>query len=593
MQVNSVNIFMNRLSYQNNISDNKIVKFRTSQYLTDTVSFRARRLSIPVEKRMTDYAIKILNENGLKKGQRVYIKGESFYLPFMEILSREAYKMHSGLVQMDVLEESLEALKRKYNKTQELDYVEAKKTELQEDGALFFEFNETNNPYKSARVMKVEAKEEYEKKYTKIPKNIVDLFRINPKEIFKDILDIHDGQPVRIVAEREHLPLVKKLMQYLFSKNKTDIVDISIPNANNKNILLYADEEVLEEIPEYRVKEFQEMAKKDVAQLNLYSPNPRENEGISTKRIMKQSSAMQYNIDLAVASYELSTNVPWTMYYAPTTESTLDAYPELADDKMKRIAKAYDDANKINRVGHMKEHLEELEYRAEKLNKLIEDGYRTFHYISVDPKTNKPDGKTNFKITMSPKSIFQSARLVMSKFNHSPIVNVPSEEVFTAPLSDSAEGKITTTKSLPLNGRTITGLEFEFKNGEVESFSADENAEMLNSYMASNLNADRLGEVAIVAGSPIAKMNRLFNNILLDENAASHLALGTAFPATVKGATEIDSPKELGNYLRKEKINISPAHLDFMVGSKNLVVSAINEATGDSIEIVRNDKFLL
>ena len=128
------------------------------------ISFEARRLSTPVEKRMTDCAIQMLKNAGLKKGQQVYINGASYYLPFMEILSREAYKNHSGLVQLDVLEESLEALKKKYNKTQTLEYTKQKIEELEQDGALFFEFNETNNPYKSARVMKVEAKEEYEKK---------------------------------------------------------------------------------------------------------------------------------------------------------------------------------------------------------------------------------------------------------------------------------------------------------------------------------------------------------------------------------------------------------------------------------------------
>ena len=34
----------------------------------DTVSFGARRLATPVEKRMTDYAVKLLQNSGIKKG---------------------------------------------------------------------------------------------------------------------------------------------------------------------------------------------------------------------------------------------------------------------------------------------------------------------------------------------------------------------------------------------------------------------------------------------------------------------------------------------------------------------------------------------
>ena len=289
----------------------------------------------------------------------------------------------------------------------------------------------------------------------------------------------------------------------------------------------------------------------------------------------------------------MSADLPWAYYYVPTTASSIDAYPELAQDKLEMIAKAYEDANIINRVGKLKEHIKILDYRVEKMNQLIEDGYRTFHYVSVNPETKEPDSVTNFKITMSPKSIFKNARFDKPKFNHRPFVNVPSEEVFTAPLADSANGQIKATKPLALNGQTINGLGFKFKDGIVSSITAKDNEEAIKSLIKSNQNADRLGEVAIVAGSPIAQMNRIFNNILLDENATSHLALGAAFPDTVKDTKDLDPYGELQDYLEKERINISNVHTDFMIGGKNIIITAINDETCDSKVIVRDDKFLL
>ncbi|MBE7711426.1 MAG: aminopeptidase [Cyanobacteria bacterium SIG31] len=587
MKINPINSY----NYFNN--NNRASNYRYNYKTFDTVSFKARRLSTPVEKRMSDYAIKMLQGAKLKNGQQVYIKGASYYLPFMEILSREAYKNHSGLVQLDVLEESLEALKKKYNKTQTLDYEKEKIEELKKAGALFFVFNEENDPYKQARVMKIEAKEEYGKRYVKIPPRISKLFKINPKEIFEEALDLHKGQAVQIIAEREQIPIVKKLMQYLFAKNNTEIVDTYIPNASNQNLLLYADEEVLDKIPDYKLGEANEHLTKDIAQLTLYSPNPRANEGIPVDRITRRSQAAYNNYDYAMANYLMSADLPWTFYYAPTTASSIDAYPELADDKLKLIAKAYEDASIINRVGRLKEHIKTLDYRVKKMNQLIEDGYRTFHYVSVNPKTREPDGITDFKVTMSPKSIFKNARFDKPRFNHHPFANVPSEEVFTAPLADSANGKIKATKPLAIFGQTINGLEFEFKNGGVSSVTAETNIENIKNFIESNQNANRLGEVAIVAGSPIAQMNRIFNNILLDENATSHLALGAAFPDTVKGTRDLDPYGELQDYLEKEKINISNIHADFMIGGKNIVITAINDKTGDSKVIVHDDKFLL
>ena len=570
MKINPINLY----SHFNN--DYRIPDYRNNYKIFDSLSFEARRLSTPVEKRMSDCAIKMLQDAGLKKGQQVYIKGLSFYLPFMEVLSKEAYKSHSGLVHMDVLEEPLEALKKKYNKTQTLEYEREKIKELEKAEALFFVFDEENDPYKQARVMKVEAREEYAKNYLKIPPSITKLFKVNPKEIFESALDLHKSQTVQIVAEREHLPIVKKLMQYLFAKNGSEIVDIHIPNANNRNMLLYADEEVLDKIPDYKLGEANEHLAKDIAQLTLYSPNPRANEGIPVDRITRHSQAAYNNYDYAMANYLMSADLPWTFYYAPTTASSIDAYPELADDKLKLIAKAYEDASIINRVGKLKKHIKTLDYRVEKMNQLIEDGYRTFHYVSVNPETKEPDGVTDFKITMSPKSIFKNARFDKPKFNHHPFVNVPSEEVFTAPLLDSANGKIIASKPLAVNGRTINGLELEFKEGKVVSTKAKENEEIIKNHIESNQNADMLGEVAIVAGSPIAQMNRIFNNLLIDENATSHLALGSAFPDTVKGTKDLDPYGELQDYLEKEKINISNVHTDFMIGGKNIIITAIN-----------------
>ena len=112
--------------------------------------------------------------------------------------------------------------------------------------------------------------------------------------------------------------------------------------------------------------------------------------------------------------------------------------------------------------------------------------------------------------------------------------------------------------------------------------------------MKDRTELNRLGELAIVADSPIGKMNRIFNLTLLDENAASHFALGHSFDFALKDTHNFDSDDKLQEYLASEKINSTYGdHIDFMVGSKNIIITAINDKTGESIELVKNDKFLL
>ena len=85
----------------------------------------------------------------------------------------------------------------------------------------------------------------------------------------------------------------------------------------------------------------------------------------------------------------------------------------------------------------------------------------------------------------------------------------------------------------------------------------------------------------------------MFNSVLLDENASCHFAIGNAYPDTVKGAAEIEGYKAQEKYLEESDINVSSIHNDFMVGGKNVVITAINDETGDKVEVIKKDKFLL
>lgn len=559
----------------------------------DIISFSARRTNKKMDERMTEYAIKLLNENKFQEGQPLYIKGNSYYLPFMETLSKEAYKMNSGHVHIEVIEPQLEKLKEKFNKKEQFEYQKQRLKEFKDANALFIEFTETNDPYKKAGVFKKEVLEEIAKTSTPIPQKIRSLFKLNPKEILIDALDMKKGQPAVIIAEREHLPFIKKIVNFLYSKNKTDLVDINITNNNNKNEMMYGSDKLFETMPEHKVKQVKEYYDQDVAWLRLYGRDPAMYEDVPAEKLARNQRLYNSNEELNEYSAKAQADVPWLVYNLPTVLSSIPAYPELSDDKLKLIAKAYEDASNINRAGHLKEHSDALNYRAKKMNELLQNGYRTFHYISVDKDTKLPDGKTDFKIKVTPKSVFHPSRIEMKKYGHSPITNIPTEEVFTAPQADTANGVLSATMPLSLNGKIIEGIKLTFKDGQVVSIHADKNEDVLKNFIKESKNADRLGELAIVADSPIAKTGRVFNSILLDENATCHFALGSAYPDTVIGAEDIEDYKEQKQYLENNKINVSPVHVDFMVGGKNVIVTAINDKTGDSIEVLKEDKFLL
>ncbi|HEX5145399.1 MAG TPA: aminopeptidase [Conexibacter sp.] len=144
------------------------------------------------------------------------------------------------------------------------------------------------------------------------------------------------------------------------------------------------------------------------------------------------------------------------------------------------------------------------------------------------------------------------------------IPNLPSEEVFTSPDPERVDGVVRATKPLQLAGATIEGLAVRFEGGRAVQIDADRGADVLRSMSVHDDGAARLGEVALVDGSGrIGPLDTVFYDTLLDENAASHIALGQAF------AFALDDPADA------DRVNSSMVHIDFMIGGDEVDVTGL------------------
>jgi aminopeptidase len=153
--------------------------------------------------------------------------------------------------------------------------------------------------------------------------------------------------------------------------------------------------------------------------------------------------------------------------------------------------------------------------------------------------------------------------------------NLPTEEVFTTPDPERTEGVVTATKPLLLGGSIIEGLRVEFAGGRAVKIDADSNVEVLRAYAARDEGAARLGEVALVDGEGrIGPLDTVFYDTLLDENAASHIALGSAYLFAVDGDDV-------------ERANHSAIHVDFMIGSRSTEVDGLT-ADGAAVPVLRD-----
>jgi aminopeptidase len=109
--------------------------------------------------------------------------------------------------------------------------------------------------------------------------------------------------------------------------------------------------------------------------------------------------------------------------------------------------------------------------------------------------------------------------------------NMPSGEVFTGPVEDSAEGRVRfTVRSAPA-GIEVEGVELELRGGEVVAARAEKGADYLRRALETDAGARRLGEIGIATNFGI---DRPVGVTLFDEKIGGtvHLALGRSYPET-------------------------------------------------------------
>src|SRR5436190_5254072 len=154
------------------------------------------------------------------------------------------------------------------------------------------------------------------------------------------------------------------------------------------------------------------------------------------------------------------------------------------------------------------------------------------------------------------------------------MANLPTEEVFTTPDPERVDGFVRATKPLYSQGRIFEGLTVRFEGGRAAQIDASSGAETLRALVAQDDGGTRLGELALVdREGRIGALDTVFFDTLLDENAASHIALGSAYEAAVE-QEDLD------------RINRSSIHIDFMVGSDGVDVTGITR-DGDRVPVLR------
>lgn len=334
-----------------------------------------------------------------------------------------------------------------------------------------------------------------------------------------------------------------------------------------------APDEAFKEFPKWKANGFLEMAKGGAAFLGVGAPKPGFFKDVNPERLS------QDNITASEASdeftrYLTSGKTSWSGICIPTKEWAEKVFPEL--DEKAGIEKLWENIFKATRVDTenpvkaWNEHIDNLKYRLDYLNG---KKYKKLIYKSKG---------TDLTIELSDEHVWLGGGLTDEKGTYY-IPNMPTEEVFTAPLKGSINGCVSSTMPLSYAGNIIDNFTITFKDGRIVDFTAEKGYETLKRLIETDEGSHYIGEVALIpCDSPISESNIIFYNTLFDENASCHLAIGMAYPLCIKDGGSMNKEE-----LEKHGANTSFNHVDFMIGSKELNIDGVT-VDGNTEPIFKN-----
>jgi aminopeptidase len=390
-------------------------------------------------------------------------------------------------------------------------------------------------------------------------------------------LGLRAGQEVVMTASLDALPLARRITEQAYRAGASLVTTLYADDEATLMRYRLAPDESFDHAAKWLYDGMGAAFKSGAARLAIAGGNPALLSNEDAGKVGRANRAVSQAYRPAL---ELITRhaINWTIVASATPAWAAAMFPEDAPDAaLARLWEAIFQTTRINSedpVAAWKTHDAGLQKRAALLN---EKRYAALKYRGPG---------TDFTLGLADDHLWLGGGTTAGNGLYC-IPNMPTEEVFTTPHKERAEGTVTATKPLSHQGTMIEGIQVRFEKGRIVEARATRGQEVLQKLIDTDDGARRLGEVALVPhSSPIAASGMLFLNTLFDENAASHIALGQAYSSCLREGDKL-TPAELA----AKGANDSLIHVDWMIGSGALDIDGIT-ATGAAEPLMRQGEWV-
>lgn len=387
-------------------------------------------------------------------------------------------------------------------------------------------------------------------------------------------LAVKPGQEVMISASVEVADFVHLVMEQAYKAGASDVVVEWMDNEAAKLRYQHSYMEKISQCPEWTSLMRNTMAQRGAAFLSIRSDDPRVLADVDPKKPAAAQKASRNACGPFVEAHRNGT-MPWCIIGAASPKWAQAVFPDLPEQEaLDRLWDAIFQTARVDSgdaVAAWETHRQEFQKRIAWLN---EQAFDALHYQN--------SLGTDLTVGLLPGGIWCGGGAATADGRWH-FMNLPTEEVYTAPHRGRTEGTVYSSMPLNFNGNLIDQFYLTFEKGRVVDFGAKQGEEVLRSILEMDEGAKYLGECALVPhDSPISNLGILFYNTLYDENASCHLAVGSGISEAIEGGMS-KSREEL----LQVGINDSLTHVDFMFGTADLSITGIRP-DGTRVPVFQN-----
>ena len=388
-------------------------------------------------------------------------------------------------------------------------------------------------------------------------------------------LHIQKGMELLVYAPVDTADFARMCVSAAYDAGAKEVTVIWSDDFVTRERFLRAEREVFDSVPTWRRELMNGKARAGVAHLFIEASDPMNLKDADPERMLANAKARGRDLE-EFQRLETTSFFPWCIASVPIKAWADKVFPD-KDENVSLLWEAIFEAVRVKgdgtAVSAWEAHLAALRARTEKLNAY---NFASLHYknaLGTDLTVRLPEGH----IWMSGEE--------KTPTGHRFVANMPTEEIFTAPLKTGVDGVVYAAMPLVEDGNIVRDFRLVFKEGKIVEMHAKEGEEVLRNSTMVDEGASFLGEVALIPyDSPISNQKILYYETLFDENASCHLAYGAAYPCIAGGNDMSDEE------LKAHGLNVSSQHTDFMIGTSDLSIVGTTH-DGEKIDVFKDGNF--